>query len=176
MILTATTSSSFDLDPFLIMSEKDELFDGHGSDETFFRSPTAGYASMLSSASQAVQTGDTSSMPLPVQPVRSLADERLMMADTSRAASASSDLSTQRSSTVSSPSSPKRSINNVKLPFPWKLFQLLEDIESQGLQHIVSWMPSGKCFRVHEAAAFTAHIMPRYFRMSKFQSFTRQRE
>jgi hypothetical protein len=65
-------------------------------------------------------------------------------------------------------------VHNMKAPFPWKLYQLLEDMEVAGGTSIVSWMNQGKAFRVHDASAFIEHIMSRYFRMSKFQSFTRQ--
>lgn len=65
------------------------------------------------------------------------------------------------------------SIANLKLPFPWKLYQLLEEVESMGLEHIISWMDE-KSFRVHSPEDFVAKVMPKFFRMSKFQSFTRQ--
>lgn len=34
--------------------------------------------------------------------------------------------------------------------FPVKLHYLLEDMESDGLGHIVSWQPHGRCFIVHK--------------------------
>lgn len=63
-------------------------------------------------------------------------------------------------------------LSNLKLPFPWKLYQLLEEVGSS-LAHIVSWMGDNN-FRVHDPEAFVAHVMPKFFRMSKYQSFTRQ--
>ena len=79
-----------------------------------------------------------------------------------------------------------------KLPFPWKLQQLLDDVDQSVQQQqsllslvgsvapsnkwddIVSWMPDGKAFRVHQPDVFAETIMRRYFKMSKYTSFTRQ--
>jgi hypothetical protein len=50
----------------------------------------------------------------------------------------------------------------VVLPFPVKLYNMLEGIQEEGLEHIVSWQPHGRCFMVHETAKFVADILPRY--------------
>jgi HSF-type DNA-binding len=65
---------------------------------------------------------------------------------------------------------------NQKFPFPWKLHTLLEDAENEGYQDIVSWDASGTSFRVHKPIEFCASILGRYFRQSKYESFTRQCE
>jgi hypothetical protein len=60
-----------------------------------------------------------------------------------------------------------------KLPFLWKLHELLEDVEKTGDDHIISWMPSGG-FRVHKPKSFVQKIIPYYFKQSKYKSFQRQ--
>ena len=68
----------------------------------------------------------------------------------------------------------KNDLYHIKLPFPWKLHQLLEDVKSDGNEHIVSWLPGGKSFKIHNQPEFIEKIMGQYFRQSKFKSFTRQ--
>jgi len=60
------------------------------------------------------------------------------------------------------------------LPFPWKVHELLGDAEAEGYTDIVSWMPGNVAFRVHKQKLFTKHIMPRYFKQTKYRSFRRQ--
>lgn len=62
----------------------------------------------------------------------------------------------------------------VAIPFPIKLHELLDKIEADGLAHVVSWQPHGRCFIVHKQKEFTEDVMPKYFKMSKFPSFLRQ--
>jgi hypothetical protein len=66
--------------------------------------------------------------------------------------------------------------NNQKLPFPWKLHTLLDNAEQEGNQDIVSWEANGTSFRVHKPFEFCESILGRYFRQSKYESFTRQCE
>jgi len=63
---------------------------------------------------------------------------------------------------------------DLKLPFPLKLHQLLEDVEKNGQSHIISWLPGGKSFRVHHPLQFCETVMKGYFNQTKFKSFTRQ--
>ena len=60
------------------------------------------------------------------------------------------------------------------LKFPFKLHHILSEAERCGFTHIISWIPTGDGFRVHDAKAFTATIMPKYFGMTHFKSFQRQ--
>ncbi|KAG7373614.1 HSF-type DNA-binding protein [Nitzschia inconspicua] len=65
-------------------------------------------------------------------------------------------------------------LSNLKLPFPWKLYHLLEEsVLSSTMGRIISWMGDNS-FRVHDPEEFVKCVMPKFFRMSKFQSFTRQ--
>jgi len=44
--------------------------------------------------------------------------------------------------------------------FPIKLFDLLTSLEAQGLDHIVSWAPHGRCFVVRNQEEFVSSILP----------------
>jgi len=60
--------------------------------------------------------------------------------------------------------------------FPYKLHQLLTDIENnEELSSIISWLPSGNGFRIHMPAVFQTVLLKKYFpRQSKLKSFKRQ--
>ena len=59
-------------------------------------------------------------------------------------------------------------------PFPVKLHSMLDRIEADGLAHVVSWQPHGRCFVVHKTKEFVNHVMPKYFKQTKMASFQRQ--
>jgi hypothetical protein len=59
------------------------------------------------------------------------------------------------------------------LQFPWKLHVLFEQVEKRGHSHIISWLPDGKSFKVHDRYAFTNQIMPIFFGSSKYKTFQR---
>lgn len=61
-----------------------------------------------------------------------------------------------------------------RIPFPMKLFQILEDVERIGCEWIVSWSADGNSFRVHNNKAFVQRVMPQYFRQTRYKSFQRQ--
>jgi hypothetical protein len=60
------------------------------------------------------------------------------------------------------------------LTFPWRLFVMLENSTVEGFDEIVSWVPAGDAFKVHNPQKFSAEILPRFFQMKKHGSFTRQ--
>jgi hypothetical protein len=60
------------------------------------------------------------------------------------------------------------------ISFPFKLQALLDLLELKGVTNVISWLPHGRAFRVHNPNAFVRELMPRYFSMSKFSSFQRQ--
>jgi hypothetical protein len=62
--------------------------------------------------------------------------------------------------------------NDVK--FPFKLWDMLDEAEKQGWEHIICWLPEGDGFRVLDSDAFAKDVMPRYFTMRHFKSFQRQ--
>lgn len=80
-----------------------------------------------------------------------------------------------------SPSSRKTASNSSKEgnygseAFPFRLYDMLEEAERQGFDHIVSWLPTGKGFRVRRLDDFVSQILPRYFnQQTKYKSFQRQ--
>lgn len=59
--------------------------------------------------------------------------------------------------------------------FPQKLHTMLSDLERQdGGSSIASFLPHGRAFAIHKPRDFVKHVMPKYFRMSRFSSFQRQ--
>ncbi len=70
--------------------------------------------------------------------------------------------------------SPMKKKGGVAVPFPLKLHELLEKVEEEGHQQIVSWQPHGRAFVVREPKTFVADLMPRFFRQTKLTSFQRQ--
>jgi len=61
----------------------------------------------------------------------------------------------------------------VTTPFPLKLHEMLDGVVAEGLEHIVSWQPHGRCFVVHKPQEFV-ELLPKYFKLSKIASFQRQ--
>ena len=58
--------------------------------------------------------------------------------------------------------------------FPFRLNNMLNDAEAHGNDHIVSWMPDGKMFKVHKHKEFANIVMPLYCRHTRYKSFLRQ--
>lgn len=61
-----------------------------------------------------------------------------------------------------------------KFAFPFKLHSILENAEKMNRVDIVSWLPSGKAFKIHKPKDFADTIMPQYFNQTKYRSFQRQ--
>jgi hypothetical protein len=51
---------------------------------------------------------------------------------------------------------------------------MLAVVKQEGKESIVSWQPHGRAFRVHNRELFSAMIMPRFFKQTKYKSFQRQ--
>lgn len=62
----------------------------------------------------------------------------------------------------------------VAVSFPVLLHQMLSSAQQEHFDHIVSWQPHGRCFRVHKPQLFVDLVMPRFFKQSKLTSFQRQ--
>jgi hypothetical protein len=62
----------------------------------------------------------------------------------------------------------------VSIAFPLRLHAVLDQVEVDGLSHIVSWQPHGRCFAIHKPKEFVDRVMPIYFRQTKLTSFQRQ--
>ena len=59
------------------------------------------------------------------------------------------------------------------LQFPWKLHEMLHLAEKNGKTSIISWLPGGNGFKVHNKEKFCAEIMPGYFASQKYKTFQR---
>eukprot|EP00934_Nitzschia_sp_Nitz4_P005530 Nitzschia sp. Nitz4//scaffold76_size158648//675//1170//NITZ4_002523-RA/size158648-snap-gene-0.276-mRNA-1//1//CDS//3329557776//5520//frame0 len=64
--------------------------------------------------------------------------------------------------------------------FPLALYDMLESVEKEGLNSIVSWLqPSlndgsiSTTFRVHDISKFEKLVLPKYFNTSRYKSFQR---
>jgi HSF-type DNA-binding len=53
---------------------------------------------------------------------------------------------------------------------PAKLYAMLSIPE---MQHIISWMPHGRSWKIHNADLFVKQVMPRFFEYSNYNSFIR---
>ncbi|GKY91420.1 hypothetical protein MPSEU_000114300 [Mayamaea pseudoterrestris] len=62
---------------------------------------------------------------------------------------------------------------SANVPFPVKLYYMLEDIHASGDTSIVSWQPHGRAFVVHKPEELVA-LLPKYFKLSKVSSYNRQ--
>jgi hypothetical protein len=64
--------------------------------------------------------------------------------------------------------------NASSCPFPLKLYSMLEAVETEGNDHIVSWDAGGLSFTVHSPKDFAETIMQAHFNQTKYKSFQRQ--
>ena len=55
--------------------------------------------------------------------------------------------------------------------FPQKLYEILDDPE---LSEIISWLPSGRHWKVHNRQRFENELMEQHFKSTKWKSFLRQ--
>lgn len=53
---------------------------------------------------------------------------------------------------------------------PAKLHAMLSTAE---FQHIISWLPHGRSWKVHNPNAFVQHVIPKYFEYTNYNSFIR---
>lgn len=57
--------------------------------------------------------------------------------------------------------------------FPGKLHNMMEYVESEGLQDIVSWVMDGRAIKVHDPQKLQS-ILPNFFNQTRYRSFERQ--
>lgn len=57
--------------------------------------------------------------------------------------------------------------------FPYRLYDMIESLQAEGQEDVFGWQPHGRCFVVRQPEALK-QLLPRYFRLSKIQSFQRQ--
>ncbi|KAL3915120.1 MAG: hypothetical protein SGILL_005797, partial [Bacillariaceae sp.] len=58
--------------------------------------------------------------------------------------------------------------------FPFKCHEMLSYAEKNSLEHIVSWLPGGKGFQIHDQQAFCKQVLKPTFNHSNFKSFEKQ--
>jgi len=52
------------------------------------------------------------------------------------------------------------------------LREILEYAECNGLTSVISWLPSGFAFKIHDEKRFMEEVAPLFMRASKMRSFT----
>ena len=65
----------------------------------------------------------------------------------------------------------KKNSGGVVKPFPEKLMEVLDRADLEG---IITWMPHGRAFIVLQPQQLREVVLPRFFKQTKFMSFTRQ--
>ncbi|EED92211.1 hypothetical protein THAPSDRAFT_262668, partial [Thalassiosira pseudonana CCMP1335] len=50
----------------------------------------------------------------------------------------------------------------------------MDVLDRHDLSDIITWMPHGRSFRVKQPKLFASDILPRFFKQTKYLSFTRQ--
>lgn len=64
--------------------------------------------------------------------------------------------------------------NRVGGPFPLKLQIILKILEEEGNDCIMSWLPHGRAFVIHNSSRFEKEVVKRFFKHSQVSSFRRQ--
>jgi hypothetical protein len=59
----------------------------------------------------------------------------------------------------------------IRMSFPVKLYQMLEQAEERGFSQTVSWNKEGNGFCVSNIEVFVRDIIPQYYAISKYKSF-----
>jgi HSF-type DNA-binding len=140
-------------------------------------------------SNQEVESFKTSSSPRRTRPIRGIARQsttriRYLITEhdyhdhaadpvTYDAAESTASLISSKSRRDSVTSSPTNRSASSTTPFPMKLYEMIEQMESEGMSHVISWQPHGRCFQVHEPNAFK-RMSQNYFKLSKMASFQRQ--
>ncbi len=63
---------------------------------------------------------------------------------------------------------------NMPVKFPHKLYEMLEYAANSEHASVVSWIDEGQAFVIHDKGAFLEHIVPRFFKQTKYRSFVSQ--
>mmetsp|Transcript_6378 Transcript_6378/g.14422 ORF Transcript_6378/g.14422 Transcript_6378/m.14422 type:complete len:638 (+) Transcript_6378:45-1958(+) len=65
------------------------------------------------------------------------------------------------------PSQAQPNVFHGKGSFPLNLTLMLESVESINLSHVVSWLPSGESFVIHDPDLFLSEVLHKFFKSSK---------
>jgi len=66
---------------------------------------------------------------------------------------------------------------NAALTFPEKMMNLMKYVDERNKiekEFCISWLPEGKAFVIYNIKEFTSSVIPKFFKASKFCSFTRK--
>ena len=70
--------------------------------------------------------------------------------------------------------SKKMKRGNKPVRFPFRVHTMLTKCEENGLDSIVSWLPGGTSFKVHDQDRFVNEVLPIFFEgQTKYKSFQR---
>ncbi len=58
-----------------------------------------------------------------------------------------------------------------KAHFPLKLYEMLQYAADSELKLALSWTDDGQAFSIHQKDVFLEHIVPLFFKQTKFRSF-----
>lgn len=61
--------------------------------------------------------------------------------------------------------------DEIPMTFPQRLMDILSNDQ---VNDVVTWLPHGKAFIIYKKKKFAAEILPKFFKQSKFTSFTRK--
>lgn len=67
-----------------------------------------------------------------------------------------------------------RTRGGVTEPFPEKVHRLITDAEADGNEDIVSFLPHGRAFMIHDQKRFVKELLGKYLRQTQMSSFHRQ--
>ena len=131
-----------------------------------------------SSSSSTIQLGQSYSSPSPVEALQVVASSNIHSNNKTnqnpiKYTSINVSKSVRSSSSPTTPSNGPTAEVAQQLRFPWKLHLLLERCEYEKHESIVSWLPNGKSFKVHDKERFVKEIMPSFFGTQSFKTFQR---
>merc|ERR1740130_159705 len=132
-----------------------------------------------SSSSSTIQLGQSYSSPSPVEALQVVASSNIHSNNKTNQNPIKYTSINNVSKSVRNSSSPTTPSNGPtaevaqQLRFPWKLHLLLERCEYEKHESIVSWLPNGKSFKVHDKERFVKEIMPSFFGTQSFKTFQR---
>jgi hypothetical protein len=87
---------------------------------------------------------------------------------------ASASQRSHNTTTINDNKNKNKDLSSSEVLFPSKLYQMLHEAEILGFTNVVSWGNAANAFCVHRKSDFEAQILPKYFKMTKYKSFTRQ--
>jgi hypothetical protein len=67
-----------------------------------------------------------------------------------------------------------RTTAGIQVSFPLKLQRILDKLEAEGKTEIISWLPHGRAFLVHDSDRLVSELLPVYFNQTRYSSFQRQ--